>query len=62
VTAGLDSVEDFDTADFDHPVSAARIQPCSFGVEDDFPHETNLSTRRKTQASKNMTDLGLSCG
>ena len=49
VAAGLDPVEHLDAADLDHPVAAGRIEPGGFGVEDDFPHASNLSARRRVR-------------
>src|SRR3984957_1479274 len=36
--AGRHAVEDLDTADFNQPVAAQRVEAGGFGVENDFAH------------------------
>ncbi len=36
--AGRHPVEDLDTADFDQPIAAQRVEAGGFGIEDDFTH------------------------
>ena len=62
MAAGLDAVEDLDAADLDHPVAAGRVEPGGLGVEDDFPHERNLSLDGDSETSENVAHLAFSCG
>ena len=62
VPAGFDTIENFDAADFDHPVAASRIKSGGLSVEDDFPHDPNLSTGGESETSQNVLHLGFSCG
>src|ERR1700746_1749689 len=36
--AGRHAVENLDTADFDQPVAAQRVEASGFGIENDFAH------------------------
>src|SRR5437868_12930042 len=62
VTAGLDSIDDLDTADLDHAIAAHRVEARGFRVEDDFSHGSNLSTAADSETSQNVADLAFCCG
>lgn len=60
--ASLDAIKNFDAADLNHPVAACRIQARGLSVENDFPHNANLSTDGEFETSDDFTDLSFSCG
>jgi hypothetical protein len=37
--AGGHAIEELDTADLDHAVTAQRVKACRFGIEDNFAHD-----------------------
>ena len=45
--ARLDPVEQFHTADFDHPVAALGAEAGGLRIEDDFPHESSMKPLRR---------------
>ena len=45
--AGRHAVEDLDTADFDQPIAAQRIEAGGFGIENDFAHELKAAVTRR---------------
>jgi len=62
VPPGLDPVEDLDTTDLDHTITTQWVQARGFRVEDDLPHEANLSDGANSETSENVAHLALSCG
>jgi hypothetical protein len=62
VATGLHPLEDFDATDLDHPIATDRIEAGRFGIEDDFPHRRNLSTRADSKTSENFVNLAFCCG
>src|SRR5205809_3293195 len=62
VPPGLDAIDDLDAADLDHAVASKRIETRGFGVEDDFPHNVNLSAPANSETSENVPDLAFCCG
>ncbi len=48
--AGRHAVENLDTADFDQPVAAQRVEAGGFGIENDFAH--GMTDREKTNQDR----------
>ena len=55
--AGFDAIEYLNAADLDHAVAAGGIEPCRFGIEDDFPHRGDYSRAASPRQARMSRDL-----